>query len=258
LSREGAADVLRRLSMGEARFKELNETVTNTRTLTRRLRELCAEGEIQKNEGRYRITGEGFEAALRIAELEEKVKRRGVNCEEFVKMRNGWIRASLRRLTELFVHEFGNELVSLVLYGSVVKDTFQLGGSDIDLLYVLEDCARNAWQREGRVFRCFRSTWEYRTCDYWLRVRGFCGYPEVTTASLRKSDAESFQSTYLDMLRHRAVLFDREEFFQKLMIRLKEALGALGTFRIEYSDGTYCWILKPHVTFGEQIRIDLG
>jgi hypothetical protein len=63
---------------------------------------------------------------------------------------------------------------------------------------------------------------------------------------------------YLDMLRHRAVPFDREEFFQKLMIRLKEALGALGTVRIEYSDGAYCWVLKPHVTFGEQIRIDLG
>jgi len=39
LSKEGVINILRRLSIGKAKFKELNKVVANTRTLTRRLKE---------------------------------------------------------------------------------------------------------------------------------------------------------------------------------------------------------------------------
>ena len=258
LARDGALDVLLRLCIGEARFKELNEVVANTRTLTRRLKDLVAEGLIQKAGDHYKITREGFDTTLKIAEFEGKAEQKWVNHEEFVKIRYGWMRISLRRLTELFHSEFGDELISIVLYGSAVKGSFQLGGSDVDLLYVLEDDSRNVWQREGSVFKGFQSTWEYRACDYWLKMLGTYGYPEVTTASLQKSYAKKFQPVYLDMLSHRAVLYDREAFFQRLMEKLEGALKDLGTTRIEYSDGTYAWFLKPDIAPGEPIEINLG
>jgi len=258
LSRDGATHVLLRLCTGEARFKELNEAVTNTRTLTRRLNELAAEGLIRKAGACYMITGEGFDIALKVAELEGKAGHRRVNHEELVKIRFGWMRISLMRLAELFHKEFGDELISIVLYGSAVKDSFQLGRSDIDLFYTVEDDSRNVWQREEIVFKGFQSTWEYRACDYWLKAQRFYGYPEVTTASLQKSYAKKFQPMYLDMISHRAVLYDAEEFFQNLMKKLKEALKALGTIRIEHSDGTYLWFLKPDIAPGESIQISLG
>lgn len=258
LSRGGAFDVLLRLCIGEARFKELNETVTNTRTLTGRLKELTEEGLIRKEGAHYKITSEGFDTAIKIAEFEEKTKLKWINHEEFAKVKYGWMRIPLRRLTELYCEEFGDELISIVLYGSAVKDSFQLGRSDVDLLYILEDDSENAWQREGSVFREFQSTWEYRACDYWLKMQGTYGYPEVTTASLRRSYAKTFQPIYLDMLSNRIILYDVEEFFQNLMKRLKEALTALGTIRVERPDGTYSWSLKPDITPGERIEISLG
>ena len=258
LSRDGAADVLLQLCAGEARFKELNEAVTNTRTLTKRLKELAAEGLIKKAGACYMITSEGFETALKVVELKEKFGRERVNREELARIRYEWMRISLMRLTELFHKEFGDDLVSIVFYGSAVKGSFQLGRSDVDLFYIVEDDSRNVWQSEEVVFKGFQSTWEYRACDYWLKAQGFYGYPEVTTASLQKSYAKKFQPVYLDMLSHRAVLYDAEDFFQNLMKKLKEALKALGTLRIERPDGTYFWYLKPDITPGESIEIDLG
>jgi len=258
LSRDGAIDVLGRLCTGEARFKELNEAITNTRTLTKRLKELAVEGLIRKAGASYMITREGFDTVLKVAEFEGKFGRKRVDQEELSKIRYGWMRISLMRLTELFHKEFGDELISIVLYGSAVKGSFQLGRSDIDLLYIVEDDSRNVWQREEIVFKVFQFTWEYRACDYRLKARGFYGYPEVTTTSLQKSYAKTFQPMYLDMLSHRAVLYDAEGFFQNLMKKLEEALKALGTVRIEHPDGTYFWFLKPDIASGELIEISLG
>ncbi len=258
LSKDGAIDVLYRLCLGETRFRGLSEVVTNTRTLSRRLTELLAVSLIQKEESNYKITSEGFDAAIEITEFEGKAEKRHVNYEELVKIRYGWMRVSLMRLIELFHKEFGNELVATVVYGSAVKGSFQLGRSDVDLLYILEDGSKNVWQREGRIFKDFQSTWEYRACDYWLKTLGTYGYPEMTTAWLQKSYANKFQPVYLDMLSHRAVLYDTEEFFHKLMKKLEDALKALGTIRIERPDGTYSWFLKPDIAPGELIEISLG
>jgi len=258
LSRDGATDVLLRLCTREARFKELNETVTNTRTLTKRLKELAADGLVQKAEGSYMITGEGFDTALKVAEFKVKFGRKRVNQEELAKTRYGWMRISLTRLTELFHKEFGDGLISFVVYGSAVKGSFQPGRSDIDLFYIVEDGSRNIWQIEEAVFKDFQSTWEYKACDYSLKTQGFYGYPEITTASLQKRCARKFQPVYLDMISHRAVLYDTGKFFQSLMEKLKEALMALGTIRVERPDGTYFWYLKPDITPGESIEISLG
>jgi len=258
LSRDGAVGILHRLCLGEARFGELSEAVANTRTLTKRLKEMMALGLIEKAGSSYKITGKGFEAAVEVAEFEGKYEKTDVNYEELAKIQYGWMRVSLMRLIELFAESFGGDLVSLVLYGSVVEGSFQLGRSDVDVLYILEDDSEKVWQCEREIFKDFQSTWEYKACDYLLRTRGTYGYPEVTTVWLQKSFAKKFQLVYLDMLSQRAVLYDKEEFFQKLMRKLKGALEALATVRIERADGTYSWFLKPDLTPGELIEICLG
>lgn len=217
-----------------------------------------AEDLIQKDKNLYKITAEGFDTFLRIVWLEARSRHTWINLEELEKLRFEWMKVSLSRLSELFLEEFSSELISLIIYGSTVKGSFHLGRSDIDILYILEDHSENLWDREGRVFKNFQSTWEYRACDYWLKTLGTYGYPETTTVSLQKSYAKRFQPVYLDMLTHQATLFDREEFFHELMEKLEEALKALGTLRIEYADGTYYWSLKPDIRPGELIEIELG
>lgn len=257
VAKEGGLQVLRRLCTGEARFTELSEFVHNTRTLTRRLKELATAGLIVKADSRYRITGAGFETALAVVEVEGRISRGRVNFEELAELRYGWMKVSLMRLTELFLEEFRGELISLVTYGSAVRGPFKPGESDIDLLYLLEDGSKDPWGREERVFAGFRSSWEYRACNYWLRGQGAYGYPEVTTASLKRSYAKSFHPVYLDMLFYRAILYDTEGIFQDIMRRLQRALEALGTVRIEHPDGVYAWLLKPGAAPSEPIEVSL-
>jgi len=257
LSAEGAVLILRQLSTGESQFKDLNEAVKNTRTLTKRLKELYAVGLIQKVGAHYRITDEGFDLLIQVLDVGWKSKVRGINEDEFAKIRHRWLKVSLRRLVELFFEGFGEQLISMVLYGSLVKDTFELGRSDIDLLYIIEDGAGNLWKWEEEIFKRFKLSWEYRACDHWLKLRGFYGYPEVTTAGIRKGYAQVFQPMYLDMLLHRAVLYDKEGFFDRLLQKLQKELRSLGAVRVEYADGVWCWFLKRDLAPGELITIDL-
>lgn len=258
LVREGAMEILKCLCSREARFKDLSSLVQNTRTLSRRLKELTSEGLIQKNSDGYGITDEGFEAVVAVEDIEARRRRWIINLDELEKVRYGWIRVSLRRLSELLLKEFSDELVAIVLYGSVVKESFQPGRSDIDILYILEDSLKNVWRREGRVFRAFHSTWEYRASDHQLRRRDAYRYPDVTATWLKRSHAKMFQPIYLGMLSDRAVLYDAVGFFQKLMKRLEEELKALGSIRIQYPDGKYGWSLKPDLAPGQLIEITLG
>jgi predicted nucleotidyltransferase len=140
------------------------------RTLSRRLTELQAEGLIEKAGLHYRIPGEGFMAALKIAELEEWAGR-GVakpDPEELAKVRYGWLRISLERLTELFLGEFSRELVSMILYGSAVKSSFRLGRSDVDLLHILEEIEAIAEVTDNlaRGRPRFRDPYEYPLEQY--------------------------------------------------------------------------------------------
>ncbi len=215
-------------------------------------------GLVSKSETGYQATETGLETALKIAELERNGASGPINGEELLKIRYGWIRISLDRLAQLLLQGFGDRLISVVLYGSVVKDSFQLGRSDVDLLYIIKDDAEGRWEIEQQVFRAFRSTWEYRACEFWLGMKGVRGYPEVTTAPLRKGSAVKFQLVYLDMLSHRGILYDPVGFFETLMKKLQRALEELGTTRVEHADGTYGWFLKPDIVSGELLEIDLG
>jgi len=257
LSAEGAYQVLRRLSTGDAKFKHLNQIVKNTRTLTRRLREMELAGWIKRVNGFYSITEEGFEALMTLHGPELKLKRRWVNVEEFKKLRHDWLRIPLKRLVELLSDEFREKTVSIALYGSSVSGSFKMGESDVDMLYITEGQVKNLPTRENEVFKRFRSTFEYTAFDRWFKTKGFYGYPEVTVTHLRRSEAQDFQPIYLDMTHSRAILYDKDGFLESLIKRLQDKLKDLGSQRVERADGSSYWVLKPDLEPGEILEIDL-
>lgn len=257
LSARGAMGILSRLSLGDAKFTDLNKIVINTRTLSRRLKELKTAGLIKKIGSTYKITDRGFNVFMEIRNLKLELKPKWLKEDEFAKLKHNWIKIPLRRLIYLFFNEFGENLISMVLYGSSLKETFKKGGSDIDLLYIIEDNVRKMYERESRIFKLFRSTYEYQAFDRWFKTHDFYGYPEITITGLQKSYALDFRSIYLDMIFHRAILYDREDFFEKLIQRLRDKLTALGAKRVEGMDGVWYWLLKPNLRPGELIEINL-
>jgi predicted nucleotidyltransferase len=258
LSGKGSYKILRRLSTGDARFKDLNSIVRNTRTLTRRLREMEQAGLIRKTNGFYSISEAGFEILMRFYDASFELDHKWVNLDEFKNLKYDWLRIPLKRLVKMFLDEFEQDIVSIALYGSTVKGLFRAGESDIDMLYIVENEAKDLLTRENKVFKRFYSTYEYKVFDRLFRMKGFYGYPEITVAFLRRREAVNFQPIYLDMISHRAILYDKDGFLACLVQRLRDELKKLGSKRIEYADGSWCWVLKPGLKAGETFGINLG
>ena len=59
---------------------------------------------------------------------------------------------------------------------------------------------------------------------------------------------------YLDMVYDAIILFDRDEFFKKVLDRLRKRLEELGAKRIRLGKLWY-WVLKEKYRFGEVIDI---
>ena len=257
LSAKGAWEILLILSTKDAKFKELNQATRNTRTLSRRLRELESAGWIERAGGPYSITEAGFEALMRFYEMNLGRDRLYLNASELEKVPYDWIRIPLTRVVGLFLKEFGSELISLALYGSSARGSFVMGESDLDLLYVVEDDVHELWLRESEVFRRFQSSYEYTAFNRWFKQKGLYGYPEVSATHLGRSSALRFQPVYLDMIESSVIPYDRSDFLGGILGKLRNSLVELGAQRVERADGLWYWVLKPNLRPGEVLEIKL-
>ncbi len=167
------------------------------------------------------------------------------------------MRIPLKRLVRAFLEEFGEDLVSMSLYGSAVRGSFELGRNDIDILYIHEDSFEDPMALEMRVFKRFEASYEYRAFDHWFKMRGLHGYPEVYVTRLGRSSSLAFQPVYLDMVSYGAILYDRGGHLKSLLTRFEGRLKDLGSVKIEHADGSWGWILKPGLKPGGLLEIDL-
>ena len=150
----------------------------------------------------------------------------------------------LDRLSECF----GNDLVSLVLYGSVARGTAG-SNSDIDLLIVIDDAPasyRDRLQPLLPILHQMRTEPEYRA----MEVDGVV--PVISTLILSRAEADRNRLLYLDMIEDGRILHDRDGFFQGRLRKLSDRLKQLGSKKIR-CNGTWYWDLKPGSRLGETV-----
>ena len=142
--------------------------------------------------------------------------------------------------------ELGDNLVSIVLYGSVARGRPR-DDSDIDLLIVCEDLPEGRFER-SRIF-----------IDIEDRVRKVLGinpmdFPYISTVLKTRKEAAYHSPLYLDMVEDAKILFDKGGFIQKVFSDIKKRLEELGAKRIWIGDKWY-WDLKPDFKPGEVVEI---
>ncbi len=79
-------------------------------------------------------------------------------------------------------------------------------------------------------------------------------YPEISTVLFTVNEIEHTTSIFLDMVDGAEILIDDGTFVRKLNV-LKERLNQLGSKKKNLDDGTYYWLLKPDIRFGEIITL---
>jgi len=156
----------------------------------------------------------------------------------------------LRRYVELLKSEFGDDLVSVCLFGSVARGDFR-PESDIDVLLVVRGLPVDVGQRierASRVRRRLRETQEYRA----LRSRNLPRL--VSEVIFTPEEVRRHPPVLLDVVVDGVILYDRGGFLKEELRRLRERLSELGARRVRGRRGWY-WVLKPGAKFGEAIEV---
>jgi hypothetical protein len=155
---------------------------------------------------------------------------------------------ALEEFLDLLKEEFHENLVSLVLYGSIARgkgDTL----SDIDLLLILEDPHPNYHRRLDQVLDVedhLKKSKEYG------RIRERVGQePYFSFLVLSRKEAEENRYIFLDMIDDAKILYDKNGFFAERLNQIKLRHQELGARKVSLEDGSWFWDLKPDLKVGE-------
>jgi predicted nucleotidyltransferase len=151
------------------------------------------------------------------------------------------LQADLARYVELLKARFGEDLVSVVVFGSQVRGTAK-PGSDGDVLVVARGLPARRWDRYGMLRPVARAV-----SDEFAAA--------LSLIALTPEEAGTVRPYYLGMLSGQVLLWDREGFFEGVLGRLRARLAELGARRYVDEDGYEYWDLKPDWKPGDVVTL---
>lgn len=151
-----------------------------------------------------------------------------------------------RMFAEILKERLGDDLVSVVLFGSVARGEAR-PDSDIDLLVIARNLPKSQFARTDIVIKA-----EDRLFDEMGEAPP--GEGTMIAAIMRTpEEAASPVPLYLDMVDEAVLLFDRDGFFSNVLSKLGKRLRSLGAKRRVLGNVRY-WDLKPDYSPGDVIE----
>lgn len=141
----------------------------------------------------------------------------------------------------------GENLVSLVLYGSVARGDYRKD-SDIDLLIISRNLPKEKLRRQ-ELFIQVEDTLNLEG----LYSKGF--YPNFSPVIKAAEEAKFLTPLYLDMVEDAIILYDADGFFKNILDNLGANLKKQGSRRV-YIGKKWYWDLKPGLKHGEVVAIE--
>jgi len=157
-------------------------------------------------------------------------------------------RTVIERLLNELLKVFRDDLISVVVYGSVARGTARRD-SDIDVLIVVKELPRSRFERLSIYMKAEEKL------DPLLNELLNRGYAVTISPILKtKREAERISPLYLDMVEDAIIVYDKNGFFEEILKRLRDKLRELGAERVWIGKKWY-WRLKKDYKFGEVIEL---
>ena len=154
----------------------------------------------------------------------------------------------IEELIEALKRKYGAKFISLVVFGSVARGEARKD-SDVDLLLVIDSIPKRRLERQKEFMEVEKELEGYLNElfdeGYFIDFSPIIKTPE---------EAMRFSPLYLDMVEDAIIAYDKDNFFMKILDRVRKRLEELGSKRVRMGKKWY-WILKPDYRFGEVIRI---
>jgi len=162
------------------------------------------------------------------------------------------LRRVAEQYTAMLVQASGDQLTSVVLFGSVARGEASRK-SDIDLLIVVK--AENEDElirlREGITDLCL----DFEESPDQLAINDK-GFPAIIRQVVY-SETEALRTHlfYLDLVVDGKIMFDRNGFFTAKLAQVRQRMQELGTRREYLSRKRWYWLLKPGMRPGEVVEL---
>jgi predicted nucleotidyltransferase len=156
-------------------------------------------------------------------------------------------RSLVNRLVELIKTEYGDDLVSVAVFGSIARGTARKD-SDLDVLIIASRLPRS---RRERVQRFLNVESKLDPVLEKLLDEGYA--ITVSPVILTADEAREIPPLFLDLTEDAVILYDKDNFLRELLTKLKEKLQEIGATRIWIGSKWY-WKLK-HGYSKERVRI---
>lgn len=147
----------------------------------------------------------------------------------------------LRRYVAALERRYGENLVSVVLFGSRARGDAK-PESDIDVLIVVRGLPRRPTERYDGLRDVAREVSPEFAAD-------------VAAILLTPEEANEVKPYYLGMLSGYVIVRDGGGFFAAVLERLRRRLAELGSRRYVDADGYEYWDLKPDWKPGDVVRL---
>lgn len=154
----------------------------------------------------------------------------------------------LEKLIETLRGRFGDDLISVVVYGSVARGEAKRD-SDVDLLIVARNLPRSRFARQDLFIEV-----EEKLEEILKRLEEEGYRVDFSPILLTPEEAARIRPLYLDMVEDAVVLYDKGGFFASVLAKLKARLEELGAQRVRLGKRWY-WVLKKDYRWGEVIEL---
>jgi len=154
----------------------------------------------------------------------------------------------LNNMLKIMKEEFKDDLISVVVYGSVARGDNR-NDSDVDLLIIMKNLPKDSMLKRIRLFET-KVEDKLNLDEYWKM--GY--YISLSPVLKTPEEAEKFSPPYLDMVYDAVILYDSNYFFTRILQKLRDRLKELGAERVRMGKKWY-WVLKKHSRFGETVEL---